>query len=74
MLRDLLNSRSKYRTNISKTEKIVKELEAAFASKRKLDGEKSYNMTLRDKVEDKILILFNEFEEYKGIEIVLLMR
>jgi len=67
VLKDLLNSRAKYRSSVNKTEKVVKELETAFSSKRKLDNEHSYNMTLRDKVEDRILNLLNDFEEYKGI-------
>jgi vacuolar-type H+-ATPase subunit D/Vma8 len=38
-----------------------------LTSKRKLESENSYNKTLKDKVEDKILNLLNDFEEFKGI-------
>ena len=67
VMKDLLNFRSKYRTSITKTEKVVKELESVLSSKSKLESENSYNMTLREKIEDKILNLLNDFEESKGV-------
>ena len=45
----------------------MKELETVLCSKRKLESENSYNLTLREKVEDKILNILNDLEEFKGL-------
>jgi hypothetical protein len=68
LVRDLNNARIKYKNLFIKTEKSFKDLEQNFLSKKKVeaDDKHSYNQTMKDKIEDKILNILNEFEENKN--------
>jgi len=67
LIKELSNARAKYKANYAKIEKNYKELEQIFGSKRKLeyDDKNAYNQTMKEKLNDKILNILNEFGENK---------
>lgn len=68
LVRDLNNAKIKYKNLFIKTEKSYKDLEQNFLNKKKIetDDKHSYNQTMKEKIEDKILNILNEFEENKN--------
>ena len=67
-LKDLNKAREKFKSACLKAEKLYKELEANCISKKKLenDAQNSYNLSMKDKIEDKILNILNDFEDNKA--------
>jgi hypothetical protein len=66
-IKDLNSQKTKFFNLNQKAEKIIKEIDLAFQQKKKLNiGDlNSYNLALKEKSEDKILNLINDFEENK---------
>lgn len=69
VFKDLYNAKNKYKASQNKLEKINKELEVLLTSRRKADSDEknSYNLSMKDKLDDKILNSINEFDENKLI-------
>jgi len=67
-LKDLFNQKYKFKLLNQKADKQMKEIEYAIIQRRKLgtDEKNNYNLSLKEKAEDKILNLLNEFDEIKG--------
>jgi hypothetical protein len=65
--KDLINSRNKFKSFQTKHDKMYKDMESTILSKRKIENDEkhSYNSVIKDKVDDKILNLMNEFEDNK---------
>ena len=63
--KELLNFKVKYKACLIKYEKSYKELDTNINNKRKLENDEknSYNLSMKDKVDDKILNYLNEFED-----------
>jgi hypothetical protein len=66
-IKDLVSQKTKFFNLNQKAEKIIKDIDQAFQQKNKLNSGdlNSYNLTLKEKAEDKILNLINDFEETK---------
>lgn len=68
VIKDLSNQRLKFKNLNIKAEKQMKEIENAILYRKKIetDDKNNYNLSLREKSDDKILNLLNEFEEIKS--------
>ena len=66
-IKDLLSQKAKFKNFNQKAEKIIKEIDLALQQKKKLNtGDlNSFNLSLKEKTEDKILNLINDFEDTK---------
>lgn len=66
-IKDLTSQKTKFKTLNQKAEKTIKEIEAALQQKKNLtSGDiNSFNLALKEKSEDKILNLINDYEETK---------
>jgi hypothetical protein len=63
--KELSNVKAKYKTNLQKCEKLFKDVDTSLQAKRKNESDEkaTYNLALKDKMDDKVLNLLNEFEE-----------
>lgn len=67
-IKELSNQRIKFKTLNQKAEKQMKEIENAVLQRKKIDSDEkgSYYLSIKEKSEDKILNLLNEFDELKA--------
>lgn len=67
-LKELLNQKNKFKLLNVKAEKQFKELEAAIGMRKKIDSDdkNAYNLSLKEKSDDRILNLLNDFDDLKS--------
>jgi len=65
----LLNQKNKFKALNQKTDKHMKDIEYAIMQRKKLDSDdkNSYNLSIKEKSDDKILNLLNEFDDLKAL-------
>ena len=65
LFKELTASKNKFRNQSTKGEKILKELENFFQNRRKLEIDRNFQ-SAKIKLDEKIVLLFNELDENKG--------
>jgi hypothetical protein len=63
--KELSGAKNRYRTSLAKCERLYKDLEVSIQGRRKheSDEKNNYNLTIKDKTDDKVLNYLNEFED-----------
>ena len=63
LIKEYISCKNKYKLVLSRIDKLIKDLNYYVTEKRKEEEKKTYNVTVKNKIEDKIVKLISEYNE-----------